>query len=193
VTDLNLEYYVVNVEINFKNKDVNFKEVRIVEYIPKDFASDANKITSDRNYTVLRYDPVIVFENIRAGEGKLLTLVYSLNQKYTKDQVDAMIANNTIDKFPAPPLVFNKETKLAPENFAGNIFAAIALPDLGALFGGGQAAGQASSQGIDIVVIVVIVFAVLMAVIIILLFMLIMTMRGNHRGSSGFSGKRKLL
>ncbi|MFA6065200.1 MAG: fibronectin type III domain-containing protein [archaeon] len=111
------------VTITFTN-DTNSDIVKIVEIIPKEFVTSAKKIISDANFRIVKDDPVIEF-TINAPKGTKASFSYGIGE-ITTAQATAMIDNNVIQKFSAPPVLISTTSK-AEEIVQDNTLILIAL------------------------------------------------------------------
>ena len=103
--------YTVSIIITATNDGDEPMEFKIVEFIPKSFAGNANQIESDMEFTVLQSDPVIEFEPVTLAPGETRTISYSLKDVLTKEEADALIDGKVIDDFAAPPAILNPESE----------------------------------------------------------------------------------
>lgn len=162
VRDGNSDYYLANVVVAFTNTDSNtVVYIQIVEVIPKDFASSASEIISDKNFVVIRDDPVIQFVIGKIGPNRTVERSYALASKISKDKADVMIADNMINTFSSPPIILLSETEISEESFSATALGF----DLGSLFNFG---GDNSLLFIGIIVVVVLVIVIVLLVVVIL-------------------------
>lgn len=117
VSDQNEIYYLANVIIEFTNSDTNAISLKLVEIIPKEFASDASLISSNSQYTVLTSDPIISFSDVNVAAGETLAISYGLSGPITRQAADGLIAASMVNKFATPPLLFSAETAVDNTNF----------------------------------------------------------------------------
>lgn len=103
--------YVTNVKIVISNADGN-SEVKIVEFIPKDFVDDTSKIVSNFAFEIIESDPIIVF-NIDVPVGETVEIFYGLGADLaTKADADSIIEKKLMEKFLVPPVLLNRGTSL---------------------------------------------------------------------------------
>ena len=135
VTDDNSTYYKAIVKVSF-SLDVNILAdhnsndfvLKIVEFIPKEFAEYAVELDSNLSFVVLNDDPVISFILTRE-QYRMRTLSYVLKENLTKEQADAMVSEGIINKFAAPPALMLPETTVSGLGFSLDfiIFAVISV------------------------------------------------------------------
>ena len=99
--------YQASISITFIN-DTNGDTVKIIEVIPKDLVDLASKIFSDLNFTIIQDDPIIQFV-VPATQGATTTVTYGIGE-ITKEQADALTANNVVAKFASPPIILSSDT-----------------------------------------------------------------------------------
>ncbi|MDP6670648.1 MAG: Ig-like domain-containing protein [archaeon] len=137
--------YVTNVKIVISNVDGN-NEVKVVEFIPKDFVDDANKIFSNFTFEIIESDPIITF-NIDVPGGETVEIFYGLGTELaTKADADSTIENKLMEKFIVPPVLLNKNTSLDEQNLDATGSLALGAFDFMAII-----------YGIGIVVVIIIV------------------------------------
>ncbi len=114
VSDENSSYYRANVVVTFSvpvdyltEKDLNF--LRVIEFVPKEFAAEAADIYSYYEFTVIEGDPIIEFkidkELIATGE-----ISYGLNKDLTEEEANALIEDGIINKYVVPPVLLHDAT-----------------------------------------------------------------------------------
>ena len=89
------------------NSQKNLREVKVVEIIPKEIASDASEISSVYNFRVILADPVIEFNIPLLMAGQTIELTYQVQENVTKEQFESM--PGTIGK-----AVYLKEETVCP-------------------------------------------------------------------------------
>ncbi len=126
-------YYVANIVVSFTNTDRNSVSVKVAEIIPKRFTDDANKISSQERFEILRRDPVIVFSPIDANSGAKVEIIYGLKQKLTKAQADAFIVSGVMDYYVSPPIILPQSTNTASLKNQPLLNVSPVIPDLSSL------------------------------------------------------------
>jgi len=114
--------------ITFTN-DTNSDVVKIIEIIPKEFVDSAKKIISDQNFRIVKEDPVIEF-TVNAPKGTKATFSYGIGE-ITTAQATSITDNNILQKFSAPPLLTDSNSKAENIVQDNNILFFIAI-----IFGG---------------------------------------------------------
>ncbi len=135
VVDGDKTNYVTNVKIVVSNIDGN-SEIRIVEFIPKEFVDDAGKIVSNFAFEVIESDPIIVF-NIEVPQGETVEIFYGLGTDLaTKADADSTIEKKLMEKFLVPPILLNKGTSLDEQDLGATGGLALGAVDfVGILYG----------------------------------------------------------
>ena len=118
------------VTITFTN-DTNSDVIKIIEIIPKEFVNSAKKVISDQNFRIVKDDPIIEF-TINATKGSKASFSYGIGE-ITTAQASAIVDNNVIQKFSAPPLVIS-DTSKAEDFVQDNSLMFFAMIFGGALF-----------------------------------------------------------
>jgi hypothetical protein len=111
VDDDNTTYYRALIVVSF-SIDTNILAdsnqgqdvVKVIEVIPKEFAEYSSEIDSNISFEVLKEDPSISFTLTR-DDYKNKEIVYALRQNLTEQQADALIEDNIVNKFVAPPIM----------------------------------------------------------------------------------------
>ena len=96
--------YQATIKITFTNTSTE-NTVKIVEFIPKEFAQVAAKIFSDYNFVILQNDPAIEF-SVDVVPGATRTISYGIGE-ISEEKANALINDNVIGKFSAPPLLID--------------------------------------------------------------------------------------
>lgn len=110
VQDGNATYYRALIVVSY-SLDVNVLSdsnagdlvMQIIEVVPKEFAEYAAELDSNFSFAVLYDDPKISFTLAR-DQYKKKQLVYALKKDLSEEQANALIENNVINKFVAPPI-----------------------------------------------------------------------------------------
>ena len=110
VTDANTEYFKALIVISYLI-DVNLLSernaedilIQVVEVVPKEFAEYAAEIGSNISFDVLYDDPKLSFE-LTKDQYRKKKFSYALKDKLAQSQADALIEENIINKFVAPPI-----------------------------------------------------------------------------------------
>jgi hypothetical protein len=118
VEDDNATYYRALIEVSFELdvnvlRDSNMGEdvLQVIEVVPKEFAEYAAELDSNISYVVLADDPKLSF-TLRREEYKKRNFSYALSQNLTQAQADALLADNIINKFVAPPILLPMEASV---------------------------------------------------------------------------------
>lgn len=109
-------YYTAAIVLTLKNNDNAEKSFKLVEVVPKQFAQNALNLSSEQEFTTITADPIIAFNAVVASEAEK-EFEYYLSDPITKEQADAMIANNTIQSFNSPAILFNADQELSSASF----------------------------------------------------------------------------
>ncbi len=78
--------------------------VTVIEVIPKEFAEYSSEIDSNISFEVLKEDPSLSFTLAR-DEYKKKGFVYALKENLSEQQADALVEDNVVNKFVAPPIM----------------------------------------------------------------------------------------
>ncbi|MDO8537791.1 MAG: fibronectin type III domain-containing protein [archaeon] len=109
-------FYTVGIVLTLKNNDNAEKNLKVIEIVPKEFAQNASNLSSEEAFIIINSDPIIQFNStLAAGEEK--EIKYYFSQPITKEQADAMIANNVIQSFKSPVILFNADQEVSAETF----------------------------------------------------------------------------
>ncbi len=96
--------------------DNNVESAKLIEFVPKEFASDASDLFSFYEFEVTQADPIIEFSldrnGISSGE-----VSYGLNRDLTQEEADALTANNVVNKYPVPPVFLSGTSATPPSGF----------------------------------------------------------------------------
>jgi hypothetical protein len=110
VRDDNATYYRALIVVSFsldvnilKDSNIGDTVMQVVEVVPKEFAEYAEELDSNVAFTVLSDDPTLSFSMTRE-QYKKKKLVYALKKDLSQQQADALIEDNIINKFVAPPV-----------------------------------------------------------------------------------------
>ncbi|MBN2067403.1 MAG: hypothetical protein JW744_02960 [Candidatus Diapherotrites archaeon] len=111
VDDDNSVYYKAVVVVSF-SLDVNLLAdrnsgdlvVQVIELVPKEFAEYAAGLGSNVEFNVLSDDPVLQFL-LTKDQYRKRELLYALKADLTEQQANALIENNTVNKYVAPPIL----------------------------------------------------------------------------------------
>ncbi len=107
-------YYQQNFILKFENTADKTRKIQIIEVIPKEIIESAEMILSNYKFTIIESDPVIKWETeLEAGETK--EIVYSLNEKLTKEKADQILESQI--NFEGNPIILDQKTKIENENF----------------------------------------------------------------------------
>jgi len=106
-------FYVANIEISLKNPDKNSSSFKVVEVIPKKFASSSDGIISSVNFEVLEKDPVLAFRSFDLNGSQSYTIRYGLKQRLTKQQADLLADSDVINTFISPPIVLRPSANIS--------------------------------------------------------------------------------
>ncbi|MDO8647565.1 MAG: Ig-like domain-containing protein [Candidatus Diapherotrites archaeon] len=118
IKDQNSEYYLAGIVITLKNNEKQKKKFRIVEVVPKSFASSASMLKSSLKFTILKDDPVIAFD-VELAAGESAELSYSLDKKFTDKNSALLLASAQNAKaFETPPIVSDKNSPAAGKGTA---------------------------------------------------------------------------
>ena len=96
--------------------DNNVESAKLIEFVPKEFASDASEISSFYGFEVTQADPTIEF-NL---DGNLISsgkVAYGLNRDLTQEEADALTTNNVVNKYLAPPVFLSRTSANLPTGF----------------------------------------------------------------------------
>jgi fibronectin type 3 domain-containing protein len=108
-------YYQQNIVLKIENISDNTKKFKLIEVIPKEIIENANSIKSSHSFNVIEKDPIIEFELELEG-GKKTEIVYSLNEKLTKEKIQEIIDSQKAKLFENPVLLKTK-TKINKSSF----------------------------------------------------------------------------
>ncbi|MBU1939364.1 hypothetical protein KKH30_01225 [Candidatus Micrarchaeota archaeon] len=162
-------YFQARVRISVTNNESSAVRLHVIEVVPKEFAMRAALLSSGEEFSVLREDPIIKFSGQDINPGETITINYSLTEQLTKEEADAMMQADTINKFTAPPIVLDDSAQVDGASFTMQFpLPQIPVIDLSAIFGGGQMDQGMVILGVGAVVIVLLLLiaAVLAGVII---------------------------
>jgi len=110
----NPEFLVV-VVFSFSS-DLNDENVQIVEIVPKSLSYYAAGLVSTAEFTVIKDDPIIVFDVSGMEQGGTLEITYQLKEPITKSKADVLLSRIEQD-FAIPPIFFSQDTELSEEDF----------------------------------------------------------------------------
>ncbi len=110
VIDDNTEYFRALITISY-SLDINILSdnnsedivMQVVEVVPKEFAEYAAELDSNISFEVLYDDPKLSFE-LTKEEYRKKQFSYALKDNLSQSQADALIEENVINKFVAPPV-----------------------------------------------------------------------------------------
>jgi hypothetical protein len=117
VVDGNRVYFRVNVVVSFSlsgdylaKRDLNV--LRIVEFVPKEFAANARELYSPYGFNVVEDDPIIEFrldrEQFASGE-----ISYGLDRDLTEEDANALMKSNVVNKYLVPPVLLGAALQLS--------------------------------------------------------------------------------
>ncbi len=110
VVDENTEYFKALISISYL-LDINILSdhnsedlvMQVIEVVPKEFAEYAAELDSNISFDVLYDDPKLSF-NLTKDQYRKRAFSYALKDNLTQTEADALIEENTINKFVAPPV-----------------------------------------------------------------------------------------
>jgi len=113
VLDGNTEYFKPLITISFL-LDVNLLSDRnsedlilqVIEVVPKEFAEYAAELDSNISFDVLYDDPKLSFD-LTKDQYRKRSFSYALKENLTQAEADALIEENIINKFVAPPVLLS--------------------------------------------------------------------------------------
>jgi hypothetical protein len=101
--------YQAKIKITLVN-DTDNTTIKIVEVVPKDFAESAALLHSSHPFIIIEDDPIIEF-TIEAPIGSEIEVSYGI-ANLSEDEANAILDNNVIASFAAPPIVTGNETTI---------------------------------------------------------------------------------
>jgi len=116
VTSNGETFYQENFLITVKNTSDKTQTFQIIEVIPKELIETAENISSRYDFTVIESDPIISF-NIELEAGEEKEIVYSLEEKITKEEANKSISENEILLFEGTPILLGTKTKVDKDSF----------------------------------------------------------------------------
>jgi len=109
VSDNNFERFRVNIIVSFSFtpeyiEDNNLVSLRIIEFVPKEFAETASELFHKYKYSVLQEDPILEFELVawQVAGGKI---AYGLDRDFTEEEAMAFVDNQIVNKYVVPPVL----------------------------------------------------------------------------------------
>jgi hypothetical protein len=85
--------------------------LKIIEIIPKEFATSASAIFSSHDFVIIQEDPILEF-TIDAPIGSSVEFSYSIGE-LTEEEANALIDKNIMMQFVSPPLVTSESTNIS--------------------------------------------------------------------------------
>ena len=80
-----------------------------MEIIPKEIVDSASKIISETNFRIIKDDPIIEF-TVQTKKGVKTTISYNVGE-ISKENAEKIIELSALQKFIAPPLLFEESDK----------------------------------------------------------------------------------
>ncbi len=103
------------IHVSIKNTGTA-KNLQIIESIPKSVVSNANLISSAKEFTILQADPILRFNLGAVAEGEEVNFSYTIGKALTESQADSAIEG--FDSYETVPIVL-EENESEPIQFTG--------------------------------------------------------------------------
>ena len=153
----NETFYSLGIVLNISNAENAEKSLKLVEVIPKAFAESSELISSEEEFNAISSDPIIQFNAIIPAQGET-EIEYYLAKPLTKEEAEAFIANNVIQSFTVPSLLFNADQEISPATFE----ATTSTQSPSGLFSGLNLSGIVDAlKPLGIIIVIVVVIALI--------------------------------